>query len=153
VAGRRWDGDERGEGIADARSLAPAVKELLGAMQRPDWVAEQPEVHLLPHLRRSCESLPVDLVDARVAEDGCYEVELRWTGEPGRIGAVRAVAFALVGGFAEGSTAVRQRRGDGGGDGDDVLRFEVVTGFVDGESRFVPHGHTVRLRIVGVVGR
>ena len=144
MAARRWDGDERGEGVADAGSFAPGAAELVDAMRSPNWVAEQPELHLLPHLQRSCESLPLELVRARVTEDGSYDVELRWTGETDRIGEVRAAVFALVGGFAEVSTYVRQRRGA------DAVVFEVVTGILGENSVFSPHGHTVRLRVAGV---
>jgi hypothetical protein len=144
MTARRWDGDERGEGIADAGSFAPGAEELVDAMRSPNWVAEQPEVHLLPHLQRSCESLPLELVGARVSEDGSYDVELRWTGETDRIGEVRAAIFALVGGFAEVVTYVRQRRGA------DAVVFEVVTGILGEESSFSPHGHAVRLIVAGV---
>lgn len=145
---RRWDGDERGEGIADARSFAPGAAELVEAMGRRNWVAEQPEAHLLPHLRRSCESLPLELVDAQASADGSFDVELRWTGESGRIGDVRAAIFALVGGFAEVATYVRQRRSQTA-PGDEVV-FEIVTGILEEPGGFAPHGHTVRLSVTGI---
>ena len=144
MGARRWDGDERGEGIADARSFAPGAAELVEAMQSRNWVAEQPELHLLPHLQRSCESLPLELIDARASEDGSFDVELRWTGERTRIADVRAAIFALVGGFAEVSTYVRQRRSAGA-----PVVFEIVTGIL-GDGSFAPHGHTVRLSVAGV---
>lgn len=144
---RRWDGDERGEGIADARSFAPGAAELVEAMGRPSWVAEQPEVHLLPHLRRSCESLSLELVDARASADGSFDVEVRWTGETKRIADVRAAIFALVGGFAEVSTYVRQRRSRPAGD---TVVFEIVTGILEEAGSFAPHGHTVRLSVTGI---
>jgi hypothetical protein len=50
MTARRWDDDERGEGVADAGAFAQGAEELVDAMRRPNWVAEQPEVHLLPHL-------------------------------------------------------------------------------------------------------
>ncbi len=146
MAARRWDGDERGEGVADAGAFASAAAELVDTMRSPNWVAEQPEVHLLPHLRSSCESLPLEVVDARVTDDGTFDLELRWSGERNRIGEVRAAVFALVGGFAEISTYVRQRGPESG----DPVVFEVVTGFLEAESTFAPHGHTVRLRVAGV---
>ena len=142
---RRWDEDERGEGIADARSFAPGAAELVEAMGRRNWVAEQPELHLLPHLRRSCESLPLELVDARSSADGSFDVELRWTDETGRIGDVRAAIFALVGGFAELATYVRQRRSQA-----DAVVFEIVTGILEEPGGFAPHGHTVRLGVTGI---
>ena len=49
MVGLRWDGDERGEGVADATAFAAGADELVGAMRRPGWVPEEPEVHLLPH--------------------------------------------------------------------------------------------------------
>jgi hypothetical protein len=144
MAGRRWDDDVRGEGVADAGSFVAGAEELVDAMRRPNWVAEEPELHLLPHLQRSCESLPLELVGAQISEDGSYDVELRWTGETDRIGEVRAAVFALVGGFAEVYTYVRQRR-----DADAVV-FEVVTGILGDESSFSPHGHAVRLIVADV---
>src|SRR5207248_2128235 len=83
----------------------------LEAMQAADWVAEQPEVHLLPHLREACASLPLDIVDARTAADGVFEVELRWRGEGAGIGEIRSTVFALAGSIAEVATYVRQREG------------------------------------------
>jgi len=150
MSGRRWDGDERGEGIADARPFAPGVEELLGATRRPGWVAEQPEVHLLPHLERACESLPLQLLDARASVDGSFDVDLRWTGEAQRFGDVRVAVFALVGSFAEPSTYVGQLRSESKEEGDSLV-FEIVTGFLEGQSSFTPHGHTVRVCVTGVV--
>jgi hypothetical protein len=142
VAVRRWDGDERGEGVADARNFAAGAASLVDAMQDGTWIAEEPELHLLPHLRHACESLPFELVAARTAADGSFDVDLRWLGETKGLGEIRAAIFALVGGFAELSTYVRQRADD------DSIVFEVVTGFLDGESRFDPHGHTLRLSVL-----
>jgi len=47
----RWEGDERGRGVGDASRLRPGAEELVAAMALPGRVAEQPEVHLSPHLR------------------------------------------------------------------------------------------------------
>ena len=139
---RRWDGDERGEGVADARNFARGAASLLDAMQDERWIAEEPELHLLPHLRDACESLSFELVAARTADDGSFDVDLRWLGETKGLGEIRAAIFALVGGFAELATYVRQRTDD------DAIVFEVVTGFLNGESRFDPHGHTLRLSVL-----
>jgi len=138
----RWDGDERGEGVADASQLAGGADELLAAMRRPNWVAEQPELHLLPHLEQACESLPFRIRDARASDDGSYDVELSWTGGEAGVGAVRAAVFALIGAIAEPASYVRQRRTEA----DTTLTFEVVTGIVD-EQPFQPHGHTLRLSV------
>lgn len=109
-------------------------------MEDSEWVAEDPDAHLLPHLERACAELPFDLVGARTSDDGTFLVELQWRGN-GRIGGVRQAVFALLGSIAESATYVRQRR-DG-----DTLAFEAATGVLDG--RFAPHGHTVRFEIRG----
>jgi hypothetical protein len=147
VATPRWDGDERGEGAADATPFAAGAVELVQAMQLAMWVAEQPEVHLLPHLELACRSLPLRFEEARSAVDGAFDVSLRWTGETASVGEIRAAVFALVGSFAELSTYVKQRRIEETEDGDRTFLFEIVTGFVDGESRFAPHGHSVRVHV------
>ena len=48
---KRWDTDHRFVGVADASAFAPAVEELAALARRPGWVAEDPEIHLVPHLR------------------------------------------------------------------------------------------------------
>jgi hypothetical protein len=58
----RWDIDERGRGVADASQFAQGAGELVDAMREPNWVAEEPEAHLLPHLRRACEAADAPLV-------------------------------------------------------------------------------------------
>jgi hypothetical protein len=150
MVGRRWDGDERGAGIADARRFVPGVEELLAEMRREAWVAEEPELHLLPHVQRSCESLPLHFVDARTAEDGSFDIELGWTGELQGIAAVRAAVFSLVGSFAEVSTYIRQRRSNADGIGE-IVTFEIVTGILGEESSFIPHGHTIRVSVTGAL--
>ena len=127
--------------------FAAGAVELVEAMQLAKWVAEQPEVHLLPHLERACRSLPLRFEEARSAADGAFDVSLRWTGETPSVGEIRAAVFTLVGSFAELSTYVKQRRIEETEDGDRTFLFEIVTGFVDGESRFAPHGHSVRVHV------
>jgi hypothetical protein len=138
---RRWDEDERGDGVADAAEFLPGATELIAAMRRPNWVAEEPELHLLPHLRHACDSLPLEIVDARTMDDGSYDVRLRWTGDEAGVGAVRAAIFSLLGGIAEQASYIRQLRTQ------ESLTFEVVTGIVD-ETPFKPHGHTLRVSVV-----
>jgi hypothetical protein len=147
VATLRWDGDERGEGVADAAPFAAGAVELVEAMRLATWVAEEPDLHLQPHLERACHSLPLQLEDARSRADGTFEVSLRWTGERPREADVRAAVFSLVGSFAELATYVRQRRSDETEVGDRTFLFEIVTGILDGETQFAPHGHTVRVRV------
>jgi hypothetical protein len=146
MAGDRWDGDERGDGVADATQFVDGAEELIAAMRRPNWVAEQPEAHLLPHLERACESLPLRILDARVSDDGRYDVRLRWIGDEPGIGLIRAAIFGLLGGIAEPASYVRQRRTASSGDSGEALTFDVVTGIVD-EVPFKPHGHTLRFSV------
>jgi hypothetical protein len=146
VRERRWDGDERGDGVADAAQFAAGADELVAAMRRPNWVAEEPEIHLLPHLERACEPLPLRILDARAAPDGAYDVQLGWAGDHAGIGVLRASIFGLLGGIAEPATYVRQRRTGTGEGSQEVLTFEVVTGIVD-DDPFKPHGHTLRLTV------
>jgi hypothetical protein len=142
----RWDGDERGDGVADATQFLGGAEELVAAMRRPNWVAEQPELHLLPHLERACESLPLRILDARTSDDGRYDVRLGWIGEDPGIGVIRAAIFGLLGGIAEPASYIRQRRADSSEGSGEMLTFDVVTGIVD-ETPFKPHGHTLRLSV------
>ena len=50
----RWDGDERGRGIADAAGLAGRVDALASQMRDGGWVTEDPRAHLAHHLTRAC---------------------------------------------------------------------------------------------------
>ena len=137
----RWDGDTRGRGVADAAAFAEGAAELVESMRVPDWVAEEPEAHLLPHLRAACDRLPLELTETRVLDDGAFEVELSYTGENGGIGATRQVVYELIGSIAETATYVRQRRDDGS------VTFELVTGIIGEDAHFKPHGHAVRFRV------
>src|SRR5262245_1801537 len=142
----RWDGDERGEGVAEATAFAAGAIELVDAMRRPRWVAEEPEVHLLPHIERACRTLPLDIADAGVDAEGSFDLRLRWTEQAPSVGQVRAAVFALGGTLAEVSTCVRPRRPTAQADEGQTLVFEVVTGIL-GDGAFAPHGHTVRITV------
>ena len=146
MADRRWDGDERGDGVADAVHLADAAAELVAAMRRPNWVAEQPEVHLLAHLEAACESLPFEILETRAVDDGSYDVQLAWTGAEAGVGRIRAAIFSLLGVIAEPASYIRQRRLESSHGSGVTLAFDVVTGIVD-EVPFKPHGHTLRLSV------
>ena len=135
---QRWDTDERGRGIASAAAFAPALERLLEAARQPDWVAEEPDNHLLPHVRRLCDeqgwtvSAELDgavLVLGVVLPAGSDRRELR------------AAGHALVGTFSEECTHIEQRQSNG------AVELDVVTGMPDGSEQFAPHGHTVRLRL------
>jgi hypothetical protein len=146
MANHRWDGDERGDGVADASQFVEGAAELIAAMRRPHWVAEEPELHLLPHLERACQTLPLQILNARNLEDGSYEVQLAWTADESGVGVIRASIFSLLGGIAEPCSFIRQRWTKSGEGSASTLAFEVVTGIVD-EEPFKPHGHTLRLTV------
>ena len=136
---RRWDGDDRGRGIASGESHVPHVRRLVHALERPDWVAEEPELHLLPHLERAALGLGFGLGGA-TTDGATYELRLTWLGEKGRR-PLRRAAHALIGAVAEESTHVHEWV-----DGDTIV-FDVATGMVGEDAHFAPHGHLLRLRI------
>ena len=139
---RRWDIDERGHGLASGRAFSPNVAELAESMGDAAWVAEDPELHLLPHLVTACSEADTPLRIASYRSDGeVFVVELEARDGTGSIGDLRRAAVALTASFAEESTHIHQRKKDG------VIEFDVVTGSVAPETRFAPHGHLVRLRI------
>ena len=146
MVGLRWDGDERGEGVADATAFTSAAVDMVDAMRLPTWVAEEPERHLYPHIERACRTLPFEIEGTGVAAGGSFDVRLRWTEQAPSVGQVRAAVFALVGSFAEVSTYVRQRRITATANEDETLLFEIVTGILD-DGAFAPHGHTVRVSV------
>ncbi len=102
---RRWDTDQVGHGIGAGRAFAPEVERLLAALQLPDWVAEDPDTHLLPHLQDGCATAdaPWNLVATSVV-DALYEVTVEWRRQDGTMAQLRADMFQLVGTIAEGTT-------------------------------------------------
>jgi hypothetical protein len=71
--------------------------------------------------------------------------------------AVRAAIYALIGEVAESATYIRQRRDEPVGDvdqpvGGDSLFYEVATGMLGPDTRYVPHGHVLVLRVNGAFG-
>jgi hypothetical protein len=144
---RRWDTDERGRGIGDAQAFVDGAAELMKAMQTSDWVAEDADAHLLPHLERACASLPLELVHAETTPDAAFEISVAWTGSEGAVSAVHESTFALIGSIAESATYIRHRRTDRA-----ELVFDVVTGMLQGDTQFASHGHTLRVRVSGALG-
>jgi hypothetical protein len=134
----RWDVDERGRGVASAEAYVDHADALRAAMAEPDWVSEDPEHHLLPHVRRFCEASDVLLLEGWSIDDGVLVLDL----SSERSGRERHQAvYALIGTFAEPATLVRQLRQD--------RDYVVVTGVLEGDSEFAPHGHTVLVRVGG----
>lgn len=141
----RWDSDDRGHGIADASRAIGQLDELRRLAMSPDWIAESPELHLLPHLVEACRrpeavfSLGASTVDA----GGALVVELHPHNSAAGVGEIRAAVVALVGQVAETVTYIRQFR--------DPLRFEVVTGIAPDEGPFATHGHLLTLYIIDAI--
>jgi hypothetical protein len=146
----RWDGDDRGQGIGVAAQLVPGASDLVAAFGQPTWVAEQPELHLLPHIEAWCQQDPrLALTGAHTDDADAYVLDVKWHGETGGVGAARAAAFSLIGSFAESATYVRQRRVGAGTS--PTLEFEVGTGELPPDGRFEPHGHVVVINVTGVL--
>lgn len=149
----RWDGDDRGQGIGDAEHLVAGAGDLIAAFRQTSWVAEQPELHLLPHIEAWCQEDPRLVLTGTDTDDaGAYVLSLEWQGATGSVGAARAAVFSLVGSFAESATYVRQRRVASDDNGASLkLQFEVGTGELAPDTRFEPHGHVVVINVAGVL--
>lgn len=143
----RWDGDDRGEGVGSAAQLVSGASELVAAFGEPRWVAEEPELHLLPHIEAWCQQdRRLALTGGHTDEADAYVLDLSWHGETGSVGAARAAVFSLIGSFAESATYVRQRR-VASDDTPVKLQFEVGTGELAPDARFEPHGHVVLINV------
>ncbi|CAA9394812.1 MAG: hypothetical protein AVDCRST_MAG93-9914 [uncultured Chloroflexia bacterium] len=147
-ANRRWDTDTIGHGVADGTAFAPRVQQLLDTLHLPNWVAEDPDVHVLPHLRAFCEApdSPWRLV-ATVFSNAVYEVTLDWGRQDATLARLRADIFCLVGAIAEGVTYVQQQVAH------DQIMYETITGLLAGDTPFRGHGHLVRFRVGGKATR
>ena len=148
---RRWDDDERGHGIGDAAQLVTGASELVAAFSQSDWVAEQPELHLRPHIEAWCQrDGRLALIGDKTDDTDAYSLDLEWRGAKRSVGEARAAVFSLLGSFAESATYVRQRRVNGNGS-TMKLRFEVGTGELAPDAKFAPHGHVVVIDVAGVL--
>ena len=147
TARRRWDDDERGTGVADARSWRPLVETIAGVADQDGWVAEAPELHLLPHLEAAAGAGPLAIRGARTAGDGTFEVELEWVG-PGEAtrASVRSALYALIATVAETITVLHEPPDARG------RVVEVLSGSADGDGPFAGHGHTIRLVVAASAG-
>ncbi len=137
---RRWDNDERGGGVADARASLPAIQQLARLAEATDWVAEDPEAHLLPALRERVSSSGMKLSAFEVQPDGLLLVRLA---SPVKLSRreLRQAVWSILGGVAELTTLVSETQSG------DQVNFEVVTGIPPGEGPFATHGHTLRLEV------
>ena len=80
-------------------------------MLEPDWVAEEPEAHLLPHIERLCAERGWKVSRSDVV-DAVLEVDVEH--RPSTVATPREAAFAILGTFAEASTHVVERSPDVG---------------------------------------
>ena len=137
---QRWDTDERFAGVADASAFASGVEELAELARRPGWVTEEPEAHLVPHLRdATIDGLQV--VECQTRDDGVLAVTA--THQPGASRSdIRRRAWALLGTIAEPAASVREHA-----DGQAAV-FEMVTGIPAGSGPFASHGHSLRLTLL-----
>jgi hypothetical protein len=143
---RRWEDDERGHGVANARQLTAGARELTAAFDADDWVAEDPEQHLQPHVDAWLQADGrLELACAFSDDHGTFILDLNWLGGPAGPGEIRAAVYALIGQFAESATYVRQRRDEDAGGPVPTLHFEIGTGELDGV--FASHGHTILINV------
>ena len=144
---RRWDIDERGDGVADATAAAGRIDELRAHANRPRWVAEEPDLHLWPHLDRAIKANGSPWLGGAhsIDSDGRFVVDLvRAPASDDRArAALRGDVLRLLGLVAESATFIEidERQGD------EQLVVDVVTGVLDDQSPFKAHGHTIRFRV------
>ena len=112
-------------------------------MVEPGWVAEQPDVHLLPHIERACSAVGTFRILAERLEETVYVIVLDWSPPEPSSRRLRSDIFCLLASFVESSTHVRQRVLA------DAVEFDVTTGMLADETHFRTHGHLVRFRVEG----
>ena len=139
MTARRWDTDERGEGVADARATVPSIEELAALARSDRWVAEDPEKHLLPGIQDRVALTGLSLDDATAEADGTFHVRLSSATRLSRR-EVRQSVWSILGGAVEMTTHVRETNQDG------KVRFEIVTGVAPG-GQFATHGHTLVIEV------
>ncbi|HEY7969149.1 MAG TPA: hypothetical protein VID95_04085 [Candidatus Limnocylindrales bacterium] len=139
---RRWDEDARGIGEADARSWAPLVETLATAVDEEGWVAEEPELHLLPHLAAATAAGPLAIRGSGTDADGTFVVDLDWVGpgEASRL-AIRSGLYGLIATIAETVTVLHEPPDAKG------RVLEMLFGSAGGGGPFAGHGHTLRFRV------
>lgn len=137
---RRWDTDDRFTGVADASAFAAAADELVTLTRLPGWVAEDPDLHMVPHLDDSGTAGPgLRLLDVSTGDQGVLNVAAEH--QPGASRRdIRKQAWTLIGTVAELLASVSEHTQD------DRVVFEVVTGVPAG-GHFATHGHTLRLTV------
>lgn len=137
---RRWDTDERGHGVASASGSLRALNELADLARSENWVAEDPEAHVLPGLKERVAISGFSFDDAVVDGDGTLRVRLSSATKLSRR-EIRQSVWSILGGAVELTTHVHEATAGG------AVIFEVVTGTTPG-GHFATHGHTLRIEVV-----
>ena len=76
---RRWEDDERGHGVSDAVQLLPGARELVAAFSQSNWVAEQPEIRLRPHVEAwGQHDERLALIGDNTDDTDAYILDLEW---------------------------------------------------------------------------
>ena len=71
--------DDRGRGIGDAARLLAGATELIQAFSESDSVAEEPEIHLRPHVEAWCQrDERLALIGDNTDDPDAYILELEW---------------------------------------------------------------------------
>ena len=137
---RRWDDDARGIGTGDARAWRRLVETLATVVDEEGWVAEEPELHLLPHLEAATAAGPLAIHGTRTDADATFVVDLDWVGhgEPSRL-AIRSALYALIATVAETITVLHEPPAAQG------RVLEVLSGSGGDDGPFAGHGHTIQL--------
>ena len=136
----RWDSDDRGHGVGDASAAVAAIEELEKLARTQEWVAEDPEAHLLAGLRERLDLTGLTLESTAVEPDGKYRIRLA-SGTALSRREIRQSVWTILGGVAEMSTFVAETASE------QVVAFEVVTGMPPG-GRFATHGHSLRIEVL-----
>ena len=140
MTARRWSDDERGRGVTDANASVPAIQELATLAATPEWVAEEPERHLLPGLRERIDISGLSLDSAEVQADGSLRIGLS-SGTKLSRREIRQSVWSILGGAVEMTTHVNETSSDG------KVAFDVVTGLPPSDGPFTTHGHTLRIEV------
>lgn len=138
--GRRWDSDERRHGIGDAQAFVSAIEELAELARTADWVTEEPETHLLPHLRKRLGEAGLTLKSADPQPGGLLTVMLSSSSHRSRR-ELRQAVWTVLAGAVELTTYVRESATQ------EWIDFDVVTGIPPDTGPFATHGHTRRIRV------
>jgi len=100
---RRWGRRSAWSGHRRGRSARPGCE--VAAFSQSDRVAEQPEVHLRPHVEAWCRrDQRLALVGENTNDGHAHVLDLEWRGANRGVGEARAAVFSLIGSFAESAT-------------------------------------------------